>query len=97
MVKIKYSNHELQVTAGAFKSIYAPMGYTKVEEQPVEQPVTEPTVEEQPEPEQATLEEKPLSEMSNAELKDYAVRLGISTSGLRTRRELKQAIQAAQK
>lgn len=96
MIKIKRGTHELEVTQGAFKSIYAPAGYTAVA-QPVEMPETFDEVEEPEfEEEEPELAEKPLSEMNFNELKEYAAQLGIQTSGMRTRRELKQAIQAAQ-
>lgn len=96
MIKIKRGTHELEVTQGAFKSIFAPAGYTVVEQPAKAQETPEDDEELELEEEEQDLSEKPLSEMSFNELKEYAEQLGIQTSGMRTHRQLKQAIQAAQ-
>lgn len=96
MIKIKRGTHELEVTQGAFKSIFAPAGYTMVEQPAKALETPEGDEELELEEEQQELSEKPLSEMSFNELKEYAEQLGIQTSGMRTHQQLKRAIQAAQ-
>ena len=96
MIKIKRGTHELEVTKGAFKSIFAPAGYIVVEQPAKALETPEGGEEPELEEEQQDLSEKPLSEMSFNELKEYAEQLGIQTSGMRTHQQLKRAIQAAQ-
>lgn len=103
MIRIKRGNTELTVTRGAYKAMYAHAGFTPIAEeadqgqvdQEQEPPQSEEATEE-PEDEEDSYDEdpseKPLSEMTFSDLRNYAKRLGIRVDGVRTRRELKQAI-----
>lgn len=99
MITIQCNGQTLKVTLGAYNSIYKPMGFSpvhmaKMPKTPDMDPEEE--MDEEVETEDAELGEKPLSEMNFNELKEYAAQLGISTNGMRTRRELKAAIQQAE-
>lgn len=105
----------LEVTKGAYREIYAHLGWVP-DVEPEKTPIThdheeeenphEPH-EEQPEDElelqnedredheedmEDELEEKPISLMSFEELKEYAARLNIDTTGLRSKKELRLRI-----
>ena len=105
----------LEVTKGAYREIYAHLGWVpdvEPEKTPIphdheeEENPHEPH-EEQPEDElelqnedqedqeedmEDELEEKPISLMSFEELKEYAARLNIDTTGLRSKKELRLRI-----
>lgn len=102
----------LEVTKGAYREIYAHLGWVPDVEpektliphnQEEEENPHEPH-EEQPEDElelqnedheedmEDELEEKPISLMSFEELKEYAARLNIDTTGLRSKKELRLRI-----
>lgn len=117
MVKIRRGSHVLTVTNGAFKSLYAPMGYVVVETEgdakvprtPDEVTTTpdatdsseddsegtEDDSEPEDEPEDDELEEKPISEMSFKELKEYASRHGLNVNGLSSKQEIRRALKNA--
>lgn len=107
MVTIKRGEHTLVVTMGAYKSLYKSMGYVltgaREDSRSSSAPVrvtTDPDYDEDcvSEPESYEeevnddMEEKPLSEMSFKELKDYADRLGINTNGVSSKKEIRMAI-----
>lgn len=99
MVKIKNGDKVMTVTRGAYNSIFKDMGFIMVHEAKTPKTFDEDAEEdtEGAEMEEETqLEEKPLSEMNFNELKEYASQLGIPTAGMRTRKELKEAIQQAE-
>lgn len=83
----------LSVTKGAYRSFFKELGFKPVTPMPVEQP-------EDMEPDEETmldeLYEKPLSEMDFSELKLYAESLGLNANGLKSKRELREAIRAAE-
>lgn len=105
----------LEVTKGAYREIYAHLGWVpdvEPEKTPIphsheeEENPHEPH-DEQPEDElelqneaqedheedmEDELEEKPISLMSFEELKEYAARLNIDTTGLRSKKELRLRI-----
>ena len=117
MVKIRKGSHILTVTNGAFKNLYASMGYLVVEnmggssvppspDRASNAPEGENGFEDEPEdsePEEPTdydneddeLEEKPLSEMSFKELKQFASRHGINVNGMASKQEVRRAIRDA--
>lgn len=82
----------LSVTKGAYHSFFKELGF-----KPVTPMLADP---EDMEPDEETmldeLYEKPLSEMDFSELKMYAESLGISANGLKSKRELREAIRAAE-
>lgn len=105
----------LEVTKGAYREIYAHLGWVpdvepekpllphahKEEESPhephEEQPEDELELqnedqEDHEEDMEDELEEKPISLMSFEELKEYAARLNIDTTGLRSKKELRLRI-----
>lgn len=102
MIRIKRGSHTMSVTRGAFNAVYKPMGYTEMEEHkaPKTHEETDDEYEDadmdSDEDDEPELGEKPLNEMNFNELKEYATQLGIATAGMRTRRELKEAIQQAE-
>lgn len=99
MIRIKRGTHTMSVTRGAFKSVYKPMGYEELEAEKPNETNSEHDdgyEDADTEDEEPVLDEKPLGEMSFNELKEYATQLGLATSGMRTRRELKEAIQQAE-
>lgn len=117
MAKIHKGSQTLEVTKGAYKSIYAPLGWsleTSVEPTQAELPEGEENSSTMP-PEQPQndsqqesegfeaedeyqdeeLSEKPLSEMSFDELKQYASELGLEYVGIRSKKELRALIKSA--
>ena len=105
----------LEVTKGAYREIYAHLGWvpdvepkkTTIPHANEEEENPNDPTEEQPEDElelknddqedneedmEDELEEKPISLMSFEELKEYAARLNIDTTGLRSKKELRLQI-----
>lgn len=105
----------LEVTKGAYREIYAHLGWVpdvepektpiphdhEEEENPHEPHEEQPEDELEPQNEdredheedmEDELEEKPISLMSFEELKEYAARLNIDTTGLRSKKELRLRI-----
>lgn len=124
MAKIHKGSQTLEVTKGAYRAIYAPLGWSleaSVEPTQAELPEGEEnsstTPPEQPQndsqqesedfeaedeyqdegtsEELEELSEKPLSEMSFDELKQYASELGLEYIGIRSKRELRALIKSA--
>lgn len=112
MMKIFKNGLVLEVTSGAYKSMYKAAGWSPVEETPVAAPQA-PAVdvsgeggsnstpegqEASTEPQGANMgEEETLNKMSDDELKQYASLLGIQTKDLKGRKKLMEAIKAHQK
>lgn len=107
MVTIEKNGNTLLVTMGAYKNFYKSMGYTLLEAEEVrkvlpaskevnvtndyeEDPMS--NTESYEDETSDDMEEKPLSEMSFNELKEYADRLGINTNGVSSKKELRIAI-----
>lgn len=88
MVTIKKGEHITTVSMGAFTSIFQKMGYAIMGE---ETPPVAPIVE-APEIVEADITEKPLSEMSVTELREYAGIMGIDVAGIKGRENLREAI-----
>lgn len=87
----------ISVSKGAYHTFYKPLGFTPATPTPVEfaehgdmgmDPGDETMLDD--------LYEKPLSEMDFNELKMYARALGISTNGIKSKQELRQAIKEAE-
>lgn len=121
MAKIHKGSQTLEVTKGAYRAIYAPLGWSleaSVEPTQAELPEGEEnsstTPPEQPqndfqqesedfeaedeyqdEDTSEELSEKPLSEMSFDELKQYASELGLEYAGIRSKKELRALIKSA--
>ena len=112
MIKISKGGLVLEVTSGAYKTIYKAAGWSPMEETPAVAP-QKPAVnvseeggsnsipegqEASMEPQEApTGEEETLNKMSDDELKQYASLLGIQTKDLKGRKKLMEAIKAHQK
>lgn len=112
MIKISKGGLVLEVTSGAYKTIYKAAGWSPMGETPVAAP-QKPAVavseeggsnsipegqEASTEPQEApTGEEETLNKMSDDELKQYASLLGIQTKDLKGRKKLMEAIKAHQK
>lgn len=111
MIKITNGSEVYEVTSGAFKNIYGPMGFYPlseadkhaVEEPEVEaEPEEEVEVEEQAEevdPDQAfcdELDKKPIGQWNKNEVKRYATVKGIDISGTKSINEARDRIKAAQ-
>lgn len=112
MIKISKGGRVLEVTSGAYKTIYKATGWSPVEETSAAAP-QEPAVDvseeggSNPTPEAITASEEPqeanmggeetLNKMSDDELKQYASLLGIQTKDLKGRKKLMEAIKAHQK
>lgn len=98
MVKITNGINVLEVTTGAFNSIYAKQGYKKfgageVSEQATEAEVTEEVKQtEEVEDEFAELTSKPISEWSKTEVKSFAAANNIDISGTKNVTEAKEII-----
>lgn len=90
MVKIKRGDLTLTVTQGAYLHIYKALGYSIVEGKGGENPPALESVDSGID--YAALEEKPLSDMNFKELKDYAAHLGIDTTGMINKKEVRTAI-----
>jgi hypothetical protein len=126
MINITNGINHMTVTAGVFKEIFAPQGWTKVEAeesvvslpesedfttQQVNQEVDEETSENgeledsddesdemddesNPNEDESEddLEERPLSELSYEELQKLAKIKGLNTDGMRSKKEIRQAL-----
>lgn len=107
MVRITNGTQELEVSKGAFKSMFAPLGYHLISEPDILEEESqvgednsytqapEESLEDYKEPDEDSevdKEEKPLSEMTFEELKFKAAELGIKANGLKSRREVIEAI-----
>ena len=111
MIKISKGGLVLEVTSGAYKTIYKAAGWSPVDETPAAAPQTPPvgvsgaggsnppsedhTTSETPQGDH-TGEEETLNKMSDDELRQYASLLGIQTTGLKSRKKLMEAIKAHQ-
>lgn len=102
MVKITNGINVIEVTNGAFETVYKGQGYHKVVEQQavVSAPVKSAPVKDEGqdtgEVDHVTeLEEKPVSQWSKAEVKEYAEAKGIDLSGTKNVNEAKDRIKAA--
>lgn len=112
MIKISKGGLVLEVSSGAYKTMYKAAGWSPVVETPAAAP-PEPAVdfsgeggsnstpednEVSEEPQEAhTEEEETLNKMSDDELKQYASLIGIQTKDLKGRKKLMEAIKAHQK
>jgi len=96
MVRITNGINVIEVTNGAFETVYKGQGYHKVVEQTV---VSAPVKDEGQDAGEADriaeLEEKPVSQWSKAEVKEYAEAKGIDLSGTKNVNEAKDRIKAA--
>lgn len=98
MVKITNGINVIEVTNGAFETVYKGQGYHKVVEQQavVSAPVVKDEGQDAGEVDRiAELEEKPVSQWSKAEVKEYAEAKGIDLSGTKNVNEAKDRIKAA--
>lgn len=113
MIKISKGGLVLEVTSGAYKTIYKAAGWSPMEETPAAAP-QKPAVdvseeggsnsipegqEASTEPQESSEEsgDETLNKMSNNELRQYASLLGIQTKDLKGRKKLMEAIKAHQK
>lgn len=97
MVKITNGINVIEVTNGAFETVYKGQGYHKVVEQQavVSAPVKDEGQDAGEVGHIAELEEKPVSQWSKAEVKEYAEAKGIDLSGTKNVNEAKDRIKAA--
>lgn len=97
MVKITNGINVIEVTNGAFETVYKGQGYHKVVEQQavVSAPVKDEGQDAGEVDRIAELEEKPVSQWSKAEVKEYAEAKGIDLSGTKNVNEAKDRIKAA--
>ena len=109
-VEIKKKNKKLIVTDSAFNNFYKNAGWElSSPSQASKKEVVEDVKKEEVENTEQELDEieedwdsieddeevsKPISEMNNAELKEYATKLGIDISGLSSNKQLREAIKA---
>ena len=112
MIKISKEGLVLEVSSGAYKTMYKAAGWSPVVETPAAAP-QEPAVdvsgeggsnsipegyEASADPQGANMgDEETLNKMSDDELKQYASLLGIQTKDLKGRKKLMEAIKAHQK
>lgn len=111
MIKITNGSEVYEVTSGAFKNIYGPMGFYPLDEaaehvieeaKPEAAAEPEPEVEEEAEevdPDQAfcdELDKKPIGQWNKNEVKRYATVKGIDISGTKSINEARDRIKAAQ-
>lgn len=107
MLKICKGGMTLEVPKGAFKSIYAPSGWTMMDYTPKIPPMGSsedfmgegvvtipPSTENDSEEPQELSEEETLNNMTDVELKQYASLLGIGVKNLKTRKDLMEAIRS---
>lgn len=107
MLKIYKGGMTLEVPKGAFKSIYAPSGWTMMDYTPKIPPMgpsedfmgegvvtIPPSTENGSEEPQELSEEETLNNMTDVELKQYASLLGIGVKNLKTRKDLMEAIRS---
>ena len=97
MLKISKDNMVLEVTRGAFKSVYGPSGWAVVEDTSVESPQESPKAPGEAGGSIPTPNEDTLSNMTEDELRQYASLLGIKVKDLKTREKLIRSIKAHQK
>lgn len=108
MVKIAKGNKVKTTSFSSFENFYKNSGWelvegssNKTEEVKPAKKVKEPEIIDEPtddEWEDAMDDEeveKPLSEMNNAELKEYAAKYGIDITGLNSNKQIREAIKAA--
>lgn len=97
MVKITNGINVIEVTNGAFETVYKGQGYRKVVEQQavVSAPVKDEGQDAAKVDRITELEEKPISQWSKAEVKEYAEAKGIDLSGTKNVNEGKDRIKAA--
>lgn len=97
MVKITNGINVIEVTNGAFETVYKGQGYHKVVEQQavVSAPVKDEGQDAGEVDHIVELEEKPVSQWSKAEVKEYAEAKGIDLSGTKNVNEAKDRIKAA--
>lgn len=100
MIKIKKGDTVLQVTNGAYNSIYKRMGYVPVGERkhsplPIKPELVQ-AVEEKEEEEREVDEvvDKPLAQWNKAEVKQYAEDHGIDLTGTKNVAQAKERVQA---
>lgn len=97
MVIIEKGTHRLSVTVGAYNTLFRAQGYRIVGSEGVhtdsflQDGEVTPTGGKNAH-EDEYYDEKPLSEMTFKELKDYATKLGINTNGMSSKREIREAI-----
>lgn len=94
MVTATRGGHTVEVSMGAYRELFAPLGYVLVEsnEKRYEVPDAEYV---DGYDDGSYEEEKPISDMDFKELKKYASKLGINTAGMSKKRELRSAIMEA--
>ena len=97
MVKITNGINVIEVTNGAFEMVYKGQGYHKVVEQQavVSAPVKDGGQDAGEVDRFTELEEKPVSQWSKAEVREYAEAKGIDLSGTKNVNEAKDRIKAA--
>lgn len=96
MVKITNGINVIEVTNGAFETVYKGQGYHKVAEQAVASaPVKDESKDAGETDPIAELEEKPISQWNKTEVKEYAEAKGIDLSGTKNVNEAKDRIKAA--
>ena len=93
MVKITNGRDTFEVTEGAFEGIFIHQGFVKVLEE-VEIPVVDAADEFDDEPEEVeeVENEKPVSQWTKAEVKEFARANGIDISGTKNVNEAKEII-----
>lgn len=97
MVKITNGINVIEVTNGAFETVYKGQGYYRVVEQQavVSAPVKDENEDVGEVDHIAELEEKPVSQWNKTEVKEYAEAKGIDLSGTKNVNEAKDRIKAA--
>ena len=97
MVKITNGINVIEVTNGAFETVYKGQGYHRVVEQQavVSAPVKDENDNAGEVDRIAELEEKPISQWNKTEVKEYAEAKGIDLSGTKNVNEAKDRIKAA--
>ena len=96
MVKITNGINVIEVTNGAFETVYKGLGYHKVAEQQavVPTPVKDKNEDVGEVDHIAELEEKPISQWNKTEVKEYAEAKDIDLSGTKNVNEAKDRIKA---
>ena len=94
MIKISNGYRTIEVTSGAYESIFKRQGYKPVGKKSAKTEV-EPEVTEEVTEEVATEDaEKPLDKWTSAEIKEYAAENGIDLTGTKNAKEARELIAA---
>ena len=93
MVTIQKGQTILTVTQGAYTNLYKPLGYTITNDQNTQLSGFSYDNDQAIHTDDCDMDgEKPVSEMSARELRDYANRLGLNINGINGKKELRKAI-----